>query len=128
MKKEDYEITIIGDVRLTEDEKCLLKLHPKFAIPSKLENDDLEYEFELDVAKLRMEIRKEEEEKLSEEEEKIKEQNMTEEEKERIEEIEAKSRQTFDPEERIYDARKQRVTDLKKNARVTLPKPAGTAH
>ena len=75
-----------------------------------------------------MEIRKEEEEKLSEEEEKIIEQNMTEEEKERIEEIEAKSRQTFDPEERIYDARKRRVTDLKENARVTLPKPAGTAH
>jgi hypothetical protein len=42
---------------------------------------------------------------------------------ERIEEEEAKCRQVFAPEEKTFDYRKKRVTDLKENSRVTLPKP-----
>ena len=41
----------------------------------------------------------------------------------RIEEEEARSRQTFDPINKIFDDRKRRVTDLKECSRVTLPKP-----
>ena len=48
---------------------------------------------------------------------------MTEPEQEQAELIEAKTRQTFDPEARTYDDRKRRVTDLKECSRVTLPRP-----
>ena len=41
----------------------------------------------------------------------------------RREEEESRTRRTFDPISRVYDARKRRVTDLKECARVTLPKP-----
>jgi hypothetical protein len=51
------------------------------------------------------------------------EEEMTDSEQKQLEEIEAKSRQVFDPEEGIYDDRKRRVTDLKECSRVTLPKP-----
>ena len=40
--------------------------------------------------------------------------------------IEAKSRQFFDPEEKIFNYGKKRATDLKENSRVTLPKPCST--
>ena len=39
------------------------------------------------------------------------------------EEIEAKSRQFYDPEEKIFNYGKKRATDLRENSRVTLPKP-----
>lgn len=42
---------------------------------------------------------------------------------EREEEDDAKTRQTFDPINKIYDDRKRRVTDLAECSRVTLPKP-----
>merc|ERR1712121_594576 len=38
-------------------------------------------------------------------------------------ELEAKSRQVFNPMEKTYDERKRRVTDLRECNRVTLPKP-----
>ena len=44
-------------------------------------------------------------------------------EREALEELEARFRQTYDPEQKVYDGRKRRVTDLKENNRVTLPKP-----
>ena len=46
-------------------------------------------------------------------------------EREALEELEARFRQTYDPEQKVYDGRKRRVTDLKENNRVTLPKPLG---
>ena len=36
---------------------------------------------------------------------------------------EARARQHYDPEKRIYDYRKKWVTDMEENGRVTLPKP-----
>ena len=53
---------------------------------------------------------------------------LTEEEKERFEAIEAKERQFYDPEEKRFNYNKKRVTDLRENARVTLPKPASEIH
>ena len=47
---------------------------------------------------------------------------MTVEEEEKVEQLEAESRQVFDPIGKIFDDRKRRVTDLKECARVTLPK------
>ena len=128
IEAETYEITIVGDVALTDEEKSILKLHPKFAIPAKLDEENLEFEFELGVAKLRMEIGREEAEKLSTEDGEILDDEITPEEEEIMEEEEARSRQTYDPENRVYDARKTRVTDLKENSRVTLPKPLNAKH
>ena len=52
---------------------------------------------------------------------------MTEEEdqasKELQEEIEAKSRQYYDPEKKLFNYGRKRATDLKENSRVTLPRP-----
>ena len=46
-------------------------------------------------------------------------------EKDRVKEIEmeARTRQVFNPVEKIYDERRRRVTDLRECSRVTLPKP-----
>ena len=72
----------------------------------------LDSEEEASLAKLRMEIDKD-----------IQYEEFTELERLEDEEFEAKRRQTFDPQLRVYDARKKRVTDLKECARITLPKP-----
>ena len=48
---------------------------------------------------------------------------VTEDEKEIIAEIAAKSRQPFDQDNSTIDMRKKRVSDLKSNSRVILPKP-----
>ena len=47
---------------------------------------------------------------------------LTAEEKEELEIQEAKRRQIYDPEGKIFNYNKKRVTDLRENARVTLPK------
>ena len=38
---------------------------------------------------------------------------------------EAKTRQVYDPEDRSYDERKMRVTDMEECTRIHLPKPLG---
>ena len=43
--------------------------------------------------------------------------------KEEESELEAKTREIFDPIAKVYDDRKRRVTDLKECSRITLPKP-----
>ena len=121
-------------VLLTEDEKSVLQLHPKFSLRDTVTIENLEYEQELGYAKVRMELRKENEESLEDEDTLVKsgdtpsfvDQNEILE-KERIDELsaeqEARSRQFYDPEENVYDYRKKRVTDIRENARVTLPRP-----
>ena len=42
--------------------------------------------------------------------------------------IEAKSRQYYDPEEKVFNYGKKRATDLKENSRVTLPRPVNAEH
>ena len=51
---------------------------------------------------------------------------LTEQEQNLAEELEAKTRQTFDPETRTYNDQNRRVTDLQECARVTLPRPLPT--
>ena len=112
-------ITILRGLEVDDEERAAASLHPKFAILPRLSIEDFWQEMELGFAKLRYELSREKGEKLDDEEEI----ELTEEEKEKYEEIEAKSRQFFDPEEQTFDYRKKRVTDLKENTRVTLPKP-----
>ena len=112
LQPDSYEIKIIGDVKLTSEEEAVLKLHPKFCVLENLTRTGLEQEQEAALAKLRMEINKENEQK-----------GMTEEEIQESQEDEARGRQVFDPSDKKYDARKRKVTDLRECARITLPKP-----
>ena len=120
--KDDIQIQIVGNVVMTDDERELLRHHPKFALMTDLKEIDMDMELELAFAKVRYQLLKELGEKLSDEEEEQLE-DMTREMEEMIEEEEAKARQVFDPEGKIFDYRKKRVTDLDENTRVILPKP-----
>ena len=114
-------IEILDEIEADEDEKAACRLPPKFAIVAKLKVEEFNEEQELCYTKLRWEIKKILEEDLGEdEEEKI---EKLEEEKLIEEEEEAKSRQPFLHTEKKLDFRNRRVTDLKNNSRVQLPKP-----
>ena len=109
---ESYEVKIIGDVTLSEDEQAVLKLHNKFSILEKLLPGGIDTEQEASNAKIRMEREKT---KTYE--------DFTEEERKEDEEITAKNRMIYDPKTKTFDNRKRRVTDLQQCARITLPKP-----
>ena len=64
IKTWDYEVEVVGDVQLTDNERMVLRLPPKFAIEENLPEDGLAMDEELAFAKARMTINKEEEEKL----------------------------------------------------------------
>ena len=119
IKKEEYDIKIIGDVEIDEKELQVLKLHPKFAVLPRLFKGGLDVEEELANSKLRMTVSKE----LEEQKDKKPEVIVEESDKRAEIEIEARSRQVFNPVDKEYDERKRRVTDLKECNRVTLPKP-----
>ena len=127
IETEEIEVPIIGEVELTENEKKVLKRTPKFAIPERLLEHTLKEDMEKAYSKIRMELRDEE----VEEEELNKEITAppiqrTEEEKEKeklAKETDARSRQIYDPEERKYDDRNRRATDLVECSRITLPRP-----
>ena len=103
------EVTVLGDVELTENERLVLGLHPKFSVMQKLPKDGLDLDSELSFAKLRIQLRKEQEERLEDEEDAV---ELTDEERDKLDELDAQCRQIFDPVEKRYDDRKLRVTDL----------------
>ena len=115
---EECVIKVVGEIDLDDDEMKVLCMHPKFAIVECIDETENKFEQEMGYAKVRYELNKEYEEKVDGEEEV----EMTREEEEKIEEIEAMSRQYFDPETKTYDYRKKWATDLAENSRVTLPK------
>ena len=130
MKSEDV---CIGKVKLDADERAILKLNPNFAIMRYLDEEEAERDVELGSAKLRYELRRVKEEKEAEEydigEERNRKKIRTNDTdaarkvKRESNEIEdAKSRVIFDPERKIFDYTKRRVTDLKENSKITLPK------
>ena len=121
--EDKIEVQIVGTVRLSENEESVLRLHPKFALMSDLKEMDMDLEMELCFAKIRYQLLKEIGEKLTDEEEEELRKTTTIEEMEKMEEDDARSRQVFDPEKKNFDYRKKRVTDLKENSRVCLPKP-----
>ena len=91
---DSYDIKVIGDVELTRQEEQILKLQPKFCIVERIQ----EVTFEAALAKLRMEYRKQEENK-----------DLTQEEIENCEELEARCRQVFNPETQEYDSTLRRL-------------------
>ena len=123
----EYETEVIGDIVLTDNERKILRLPPKFSIEDNLPPEGLALEVEMANAKCRMTIRKEEEEKL-EEDEGIAEIEEDESFQEELEKQDAQSRQIYDPTTRTFNDAKRRATDLKECSRITLPKPLETRH
>ena len=81
-----------------------MKLHQKMAIPRRLEQGYLDLES----------IDKDENEE---------ERNRQKDKEEKQEVEEARTRQVYDCVKRVYDERRQRITDLKECSRIFLPKP-----
>ena len=111
------EPLIYGDVKIDNDEREALLLDPKFAVYDALEEENFEVETEKAFTKMRWHnyYNKDETEN---EEEKI---TLTVEERERLDILDAKTRQVFDPESKTFDLRKLRATDVKLNSQVYLP-------
>ena len=123
IEEDEVKIQIVGNVLLSENERKVLRLHPKFALMSDMSDEEMDFEMELCFAKIRYQLSRELGEKLSDEDEAMLKREFTAEEEEKMEEDEAKSRQVFDPEGKYFDNRKKRATDLSENSRVCLPKP-----
>ena len=64
----EYEVGILGDVTLSNNERLILKLPPKFAVEENLPVEGLALDEELAFAKARMTISKEEGERVDEDE------------------------------------------------------------
>ena len=69
IKVNEIKVSQVGDINLSDEEKSVLRLHPKFVIRDKIDDGELEYQGELGYAKLRIRLLKEEEEKLDTEDE-----------------------------------------------------------
>ena len=126
--KENVEGVVVGGVSIDDDEKSVLKLNPKFAVLSRLDDESIETDIEVAIAKLKYEIRRQEEIELLEsvELENVNEKKQrldVERDSETENEInEAKERQVFDPIRKVFDYTKRRTTDLAENTKVHLPK------
>ena len=115
IETDKIKVSKVGKLDVSEEEESALRLHPKFAILDKIDDEELDFQEELGYAKLRYTLLKEEEEKLDSDDED--DHKMTEEDdqasKELQEEIEAKSRQYYDPEKKLFNYGRKRATDLK---------------
>ena len=94
-----------------------MRLPPDFAILGKLSEEEFMVEAEMAMTKLRWEKQKLLDEDTGEPV------VLIDEEREIKEEEEAKSQSIFDRINRIIDMRNRRVTDMKENSRIHLPKP-----
>ena len=91
------------------------------SILAHLSLEDFKTETEISLTKWRWAVKnKEDNQKLEDEE------DISEEEKELFEDIENETRQIYNPTNKCFDFRKMRVTDLKQNTKIHLPKPLPT--
>ena len=105
------KVLVFGDVQISEEEKELLSLCPKYAIFNDLKEEEFAVEMEICFTKYRWDEGGKEEEDIK----------LTPEEEELYSLIEAEARQTQDPLKKVVDMTKQRCTDVKHNSRVILP-------
>ena len=115
LKTREIEIVKYGEVELDDDEKAAMRLHPKMALPRKLNEGFMSLAQDLCYTKIRWQVKKEEDQKEK------KDRSAEDLEKEEVEE--AKIRQIYDAQSREYDERKRRVTDMQECSRIFLPKP-----
>ena len=110
---------MIGDIEppIDDDETALLMMPPKFAVLQRLMEEEFEVDLEMCFTKQRWSRLNEGDTKSLDDDN-----EMTEKEKEESEIIEAETRQIFDPIENVIDMRKLKVTDVKHNTKIYLPK------
>ena len=119
----DNRVTVVGDIELSGDEKAALLVNPDFGVFSQM--DDELYEVEVLTAgiKHRWETGRDYEESLGVKEDKEEDRRIAKE----MELIEARTRQVFNPETNDVNMGRLKVTDVKYNSRVVLPKPLEAA-
>ena len=110
---------IYGEINIDEDEGAALLLDPKFALFDNLLEESFETEMEMCFAKMRWN----QYDKCDEEEEEGAKHEISESEQEGIDLKEAQTRQAFDSENKCFDMRNIRATDVKQNTFVVLPEP-----
>ena len=110
----NIEVVKYGEVELDSDEEEAMKLHPKMAMPRRLEEGYLGAAIDTSYTKVRWQLKKEEENEGTEK-------SVDKEKSEEIEMEEARTRLVNDSVGRVYDERRQRVTDLKECTRIFLP-------
>ena len=113
------EKTLAIDAEIDDDEEAFLQLGPKFSIYRSLEQEDFETAFEVCNAKIRYDGM----DKKDDDEEESEDMIATPEEQEKFDEMQAQSRQVYDPIEKKVNPSNRRVTDLRENTKVYLPKP-----
>ena len=128
IERTEIKAVTYGDIEIDEDEEKALKLHPKMTIPKKLAEGYMNLPIDISYTKIRWEMMNEESDESTKKNSDVLENNKAEKIKERRKEeenkiIEAKTRMVYDSENKVYDERKQRVTDLKECSRIFLPKP-----
>ena len=137
LSKENVIVDSIGGIMLSDDEKEVLKLHPKFGVMERLDSTGMEIEAEMGAAKYRYNIIKEDEVMYEEDygdgviddndAPKDKKRRLLDKEEEemmeQMEMLEAEERQVFDPVSLTFDYSKKKATDLKENKSVKLPSP-----
>ena len=127
IRETEIEIVKYGKVEIDEDEEAALKLHPKMALPKKMEEGYLNLAMDISYTKVRWQLRKEEEEegKKQPTEEDYEDSKVDSKKEKKIEEEreleETRTRIVYDSELKIYDERKQRVTDKKNVAEFSPP-------
>ena len=117
------EPLIYGDLSLDEDERQAMMIDPKFAVFDALDEEDFETEVEMCCAKMRWNNFDEEEDPDLDEKVEI-----SEEEQERLDTIEAKQRQVYDSDAKLFDMRNLKATDVKQNTFVYLPENQGVKY
>ena len=133
--EDDEEPTVVclrdEDVVLSDDEKSVLALGPKFCVFNNLSEENFQREVEECVVKYRWELRREEKEieeikKFGEEQYEAIEGLFDDDELRQQDEEdmleEARKRMYFDPDKVSLNFAKKRASDLKGNSRVFLPK------
>ena len=131
--KEDVKVIRIGEVELDDDEVSVMKLPPKFAVRKKLNRAEMQTEMQMGMAKTRYQIHKEELVRGIDESDEINENKVMKKRKllsaeeisemEEIDKLEAEGRRIFNPIDRCFNYGNKRVTDLKENNKVMLPRP-----
>ena len=124
----------IGKVEVDKNEEEVLKLHPKFAVGKKLDEEQFELDKECGFAKLRWELDGENRENKGKAENQLgmrgeveikekKECGSGDNQDRKLETEITREELVYDPVNRVYDARKMKVTNLGENTRRTLPNP-----
>ena len=120
---DDKSDVMVIDVELDNEELAALRLPPKTSVLNNLNSDTFDLEIEVSNAKLRYNMLKNPSDSENKKEEQTEDEICEEEDYEDLAEmLDAEARETFTKKDLVVDLRKKRVTDLKLNNMVKLPK------